>query len=105
MPRGFVRYSVRKFAGGAGPSAADTCPRTRRIAAMKAPRRRPSNRVMTNLPWQDAEKHLNVCHPKPFAVILSEAKNPSVSLRVNSAKDLSHFFFSTQYGDASLRSA
>ena len=32
------------------------------------------------------------CHPEPFSlVILSEAKDPSSSLRVNSAKDLSSF--------------
>jgi len=28
------------------------------------------------------------CHPEPFAVILSEAKNLALPLRVNSAKDL-----------------
>ena len=27
-----------------------------------------------------------VCHAEPFAVILSEAKNPGISLRINSAK-------------------
>src|SRR5437867_7585095 len=73
MPRGFARNSVRKFAGRAGPSAADTCPDRRRIAAMKAPRRRPPNTAMTNLPWQDAEKHLNVCHPKPHSLRSGQA--------------------------------
>ncbi len=34
-----------------------------------------------------AEKTLQCCHPEPFAVILSEAKNLALPLRVNYAKD------------------
>jgi hypothetical protein len=32
------------------------------------------------------------CHPEPFAVILSEAKNLALPLRVNSAKELALAF-------------